>query len=140
MMKKTKKKAIALALILMLLTGAALLTPLEQTAPMPFPTVHAVSNDFVTSITIPDSVMELGRYPFAGYTNLKTINVGRSVYNLRQLISSKIGLIEDWTFGECSSITDVNVSSENPYYTSQNGVWRIHTVTRSIPLRLSLPW
>lgn len=64
----------------------------------------------ITSLTIPDGVTSLGSDTFDGCTNLTSINIG-----------SGISYLSGTAFGLCK-LTEVNVSNENPYYKSIDGV------------------
>lgn len=62
------------------------------------------------SISIPDNVKIIGKDAFSGCTSLKSINLGKSV----SLLDS------GWNY-DCP-LEDINVSTENTHYSSENGV------------------
>ena len=61
-------------------------------------------------INIPDNVKIIGENAFSGCTSLKSINLGKSV----SLLAS------NWNSG--CSLENINVSTENTHYSSENGV------------------
>ena len=63
----------------------------------------------ITSITIPNSVISIGN-AFYG-TGLTSVTIPASVTS-----------IQGGTFARCSSLTGIEVSADNPNYSSQNGV------------------
>ena len=75
----------------------------------------------LTSVTIPNSVIEIGEEAFSGCTNLTSVNIGNSVtsiwpgafYNCSSLTSVNIGnsvtSIGNYAFYNCSSLTSVNI-------------------------------
>lgn len=62
-------------------------------------------------ITIPDSVVSIGNRAFGQCFDLKSIT-----------IHSGVTSIGDWAFGECFSLESINVSEQNQYYSSSDGV------------------
>jgi hypothetical protein len=65
----------------------------------------------LTSVTIPDSVTSIENSAFENCTSLTNITIGKGV--------TSIGY---HAFENCKSLTEINVSSENTYYSSENGV------------------
>lgn len=63
-----------------------------------------------TNISIPDSVTKIGKEGLAG-SDLTSVNIGRNVTSIA----------ED-ALMSCSSLTEINVDSENPNYSSLDGV------------------
>jgi hypothetical protein len=64
----------------------------------------------LTSVTIPDSVTNIGGRAFTGCTNLTSITIPSSVTS-----------IEIWAFGNCDSLDTINVTVGNNAYTTENG-------------------
>ena len=65
----------------------------------------------LTSVTIPNSVTNIGNYAFSGCSSLTTVTIPNSVTS----IGSK-------TFSGCSKLTEINVESGNANYSSENGI------------------
>ena len=65
----------------------------------------------IIRVTIPSTVTSIGDYAFRECTNLIDIT-----------ISSSITSIGDWAFLGCSSLTGITVDSQNPAYSSVDGV------------------
>ena len=65
----------------------------------------------ITSITIPDSVTSIGEWAFQGCTSLARITIGKGVTS-----------IESSTFQECSSLSSIEVDTNNPAYCSEDGI------------------
>lgn len=74
----------------------------------------------ITSITIPDSVKSIGISAFGQCVNLEKVSIGKGV----ELISES--LFEDPYAGcgivVCSSLKEISVDSENPYFADENGI------------------
>lgn len=84
-------------------------------------------------ITIPDSVKEIGVIAFTG-SNVETVNIGKSV---KYLGIDTFAVRDDYDYATGSvvrinSIKAVNVSKDNPYYTSIDGVLYNKDVTELI--------
>ena len=65
----------------------------------------------LTSITIPNSVTSIGNQAFFHCNALTSVTIGNGVTS-----------IEDDVFEGCDGLTSINVDSDNPSYTSLNGV------------------
>lgn len=65
----------------------------------------------LTNITIPDSLTTIGNAAFAFCTNLTSVAIPASVTNL-----------QTGAFAECFSLTNCSVATQNPAYSSVNGV------------------
>ncbi len=65
----------------------------------------------ITSITIPDSVKNMGSGVFGFCSSLRSVAIPNSVTRMDNDI-----------FAECAPLTAVNVSSDNPNYTSVDGI------------------
>ena len=65
----------------------------------------------LTSINIPDSVIYIKSRAFEGCSSLTSINIPDSVFS-----------IDNHAFEGCSSLTSINVASNNPMYSSENGI------------------
>lgn len=87
----------------------------------------------LTSITIPDSVAKIGRSAFWGCKMLNSITIPSSIteiggctfsdcYRLTSLfIPSSVTKISNYAFDRCFNLT-INVDSDNPVYSSENGI------------------
>lgn len=62
-------------------------------------------------ITLPDSVKYIGAYAFQNCTSLKNIDLPKAL----------IGL-DEGVFSYCTALENINISSENEYYKSRDGV------------------
>ncbi|MDR2971673.1 MAG: leucine-rich repeat protein [Bacteroidales bacterium] len=65
----------------------------------------------LTSVTIPNSVTTIGNYAFNYCTALTSITIPNGVTT-----------IENYAFNSCTALTSINVESENPNYSSTDGV------------------
>ena len=65
----------------------------------------------LTSITIPNSVTSIGESAFRYCESLTTITIPNSITS-----------IGDAAFAFCKNLTSINVATDNPYYSSDNGV------------------
>ena len=72
---------------------------------------YAFNYDSITSITIPNSVTEIGEAAFSHCRCLTTITIPNSVVS-----------IGGWAFNTCTSLTEINVESGNTEYVSVDGV------------------
>ncbi|MBR5323363.1 MAG: leucine-rich repeat domain-containing protein [Muribaculaceae bacterium] len=88
----------------------------------------------LTSITIPNSVTSIGYAAFSSCYGLTSVTIGNSVTsigdyafrycgNLTSItIPNSVTSIESSAFEGCNRLTSINVDSNNPSYTSLNGV------------------
>jgi len=88
----------------------------------------------VTSIVIPNSVTYLGDGAFDGCTNLSSVSIGTGVTGFSYLlfqnctslinltVPSNILIISPESFYGCLNLTNINIDSNNPNYTSVDGV------------------
>ncbi|MBR0277396.1 MAG: leucine-rich repeat domain-containing protein, partial [Clostridia bacterium] len=65
----------------------------------------------LSRVTIPDSVTRIGGWAFLDCTDLASVTIG-----------SGVTYIGPYAFGGCSSLTTIEVSENNPNYSSQDGV------------------
>ena len=65
----------------------------------------------LTSITIPNSVKSIGNNAFFGCSSLTSVTIPNSVTSIGEL-----------AFWSCESLTSINVDSNNPNYSSEDGV------------------
>jgi len=79
------------------------------------PIVHSrnliVNGTEVSDLVIPDGVTEIKDYAFANCNSLKTV-----------IISELVTKIGEQTFNGCHNLTGFSVSTQNPNYTSKEGV------------------
>ena len=87
----------------------------------------------LASITIPNSVMSIGNSAFSGCSNLKNITLSGSLTRIEDgvfrdsgLVSTNIpagvSYIATSAFHGCLDLMSINVASDNPYFTSEDGV------------------
>ena len=88
----------------------------------------------LTSITIPDSVTSIGSYAFSDCTSLTNVTIPNSVTNIGSLafnnctsltsiaIPNSITNIGNYAFRSCTSLTAISVDTNNPVYSSLDGV------------------
>ena len=88
----------------------------------------------ITSIVIPNSVTYLGDAAFDGCTNLSSVTIGTGVTGFSYLlfqnctslinltVPSNILIINPESFYGCSNLINININSNNPNYTSVDGV------------------
>lgn len=88
----------------------------------------------ITSVILPDSITLLGQNAFSGCDKLNSVVIGNGVlkipewlfYNCTDLetvtIGSTVEKINIAAFENCSGLKNINVSDNNPYYSSLNGV------------------
>lgn len=75
-------------------------------------------NIYITSIIIPDSVIEIGNAAFMGCTRLKKINIPKWVS-----LKDRYDIVNNnFIFTLPESINEINVPSDHPFYTSEDGV------------------
>ena len=86
------------------------------------------------SITIPNSVTSIGDRAFYDCTSLTSVTIGNSVTSIGYgafencssltsiTIPNSVTSIENRAFSGCSSLTSINVDSNNPNYSSVDGV------------------
>ena len=65
----------------------------------------------LTNVIIPDSVTSIGDRAFSGCTSLASISIGNDVTS-----------IGNWAFSGCSSLVKIDVSSQNKYFSSEDGI------------------
>lgn len=75
----------------------------------------------LTNITIPESVTSIGAFAFGICINLKSIDIPDNVTD-----------IKDDSFWYCSNLKRIDVGSNNPVYTSQNGILYDKKMTKLI--------
>lgn len=75
----------------------------------------------LTSVTLPEGVLEMREMAFAGCTSLVSIT-----------IPSTLTAMGDSVFGDCISLTEINVQEGNKQYGSIDGVLFNHSKTKLI--------
>jgi hypothetical protein len=90
--------------------------------------------DNLTSVGIPNSVMTIGNYAFSGCRSLTSVDIPNSVTSIRNWafawcsslmsvdIPNSVMTIGNNVFWGCNGLTSINVASDNPNYSSENGV------------------
>jgi len=87
----------------------------------------------LVSITIPNSVKNIGEDAFLGCTNLISVTISNSITSIGDCAFQRTGLnsvtipdnvtsIGDYVFLNCKSLTAINVDNGNKAYSSQDGV------------------
>ena len=88
----------------------------------------------LTSVTIPNSVKEIGEYAFDYCSSLKSVKIPNSVTEIGDyafwycssltdvIIPNSVTEIGELAFYGCTSLKKINVNSQNPSYTSKDGV------------------
>lgn len=82
----------------------------------------------LSSITFPDSLKRIGYCPFANCPKIKTISIDYEIVDITKFFTGyeeNIYLgksVEDFTAYSCSNLKNISVSSENPKYSSIDGV------------------
>lgn len=71
----------------------------------------AFRNSVITHVSIPDSVIGIGSTAFGGCSALQSVHIG-----------SGCEIIDDTAFSNCGSLAGIEVSENNPYFSSQDGV------------------
>ena len=101
--------------------------------------ITSIANSFqfctsLTSITIPNSVTSIGAFAFNYCTKLTSVTIGNGVTSIEQgafqgclsltsiTIPNSVTSIEEYAFHGCSALTSINVDSNNPNYSSVDGV------------------
>ena len=95
---------------------------------------RAIYDGGMTSVILPDSIRNVGRYALAYCYSLKDISMGNAVtnigesafvncYDLEQvLIPASVQSIGEGAFRYCSQLRNLTVDAGNPYYKSDDGV------------------
>lgn len=84
-------------------------------------------------LTVPENIISIGNLAFSGCTGLKSVNfeglvkaIGYEAFSdchsLTKVICYKDFVIENNIFMNCENLTDIYISEDNPYYTSEDGV------------------
>lgn len=87
----------------------------------------------ITSIILPSNLKTINEYAFSDCSSLTSITIPKSVTTIKQSAFVSCGLtsitipattinMENNIFPWCLSLTQINISSENPKFTSINGV------------------
>ena len=94
---------------------------------------YSVSDPYLTEVILPDSVITIGEGAFRGSGNLKKIVLpdslryiyGSAFYGTaieKIEIPASVECIDTVAFYGCNYLTEINVSPDNPYYSSQDGI------------------
>lgn len=81
---------------------------------------YAFSSCKFTSVKIPDSVISIKEYAFDHCNYLTSVMLPKNIKSLGSSISETP--YEFGVFESCNNLNDISVSSENKYYSSQEGV------------------
>ena len=88
----------------------------------------------LTNINIPNGVTSIGEWAFCRCSNLTSIKIPESVTSIEVKtffacsslkhieIPESVTSIETSAFGDCNSLKSINVATNNPMYSSENGV------------------
>lgn len=88
----------------------------------------------LSQITIPNSVISIGMLAFGGCTSLTNITIPNSVISIENdvfngctslsniTLSNSVRSINDWAFEDCHSLKEISVASDNPFFTSHEGI------------------
>ena len=94
---------------------------------------RAFSNSF-TTVIIENGVTNIGQYAFCNCINLISVIIGNSVTTIdfraftgcgltgTLTIPSSVTIIGDDAFADCSNITSIEVNTNNPNYSSNDGI------------------
>ena len=90
--------------------------------------------DSLTSVTIPDSVISIGNEAFTGCAFLASVTIGSGVTSIGDYVFNGCARLTSVTIpdsvtnfagntlGRCVSLESIDVASDNPYFTSVDGV------------------
>lgn len=98
-------------------TGCSKLTNIDIPASVTRIGNNAFAGSGLTHITLPNSITEIGRGAFAECTELTKINIPASVIR----IGVDLDLFSN-PFDGCFNLTNINVDSDNPKYSSIDGI------------------
>ncbi len=70
-----------------------------------------IDGELAASLVIPDSVIKIGKYAFYNCGSVISVTLGSGVKEIGQD-----------AFYQCRNLLSINVSEENPYYSSENGI------------------
>jgi hypothetical protein len=108
--------------------------PVTVIAPYAFSNWASPYTAILTSITLPDSILRIDFYAFAGCTNLESVTLGSNLESIgegafwlctslpRITIPSSVTNISSFAFADCSGLTAIDVDGANPVYSSLDGV------------------
>ena len=81
---------------------------------------YAFASCKFTSVKIPDSVISIKEHAFVSCNFLTSVMLPKNIKSLGSIISETS--IGSGVFDFCNNLNDISVSSENKYYSSQEGV------------------